>query len=849
MRSFKSLAWRNIRSRPLRAGLNAIGIVLGVGLVFAVTALSSNLVSTFDSLFDSVYGETDIVVSTTNSAGLLPDGTLEKVQATDGVEDATGVVQSLLTMVKDGKASDKPTDRMYVAGVDPDAGDFTGAEIVEGRDIESGDEITVDKTFADKQKLAVGDTIEAAAPAGLARLELVGINRFKNDFSLGGQGLASTPIETARRLFDQPRGYNEIDVKVEGDAGDIADVKRDLQAQLGDGADVSTPKDLGDEIGDALQGFNVILGFFAGIAVFVGGFLILNSFAMTIAQRIREIGMLRTMGAGRARVTRSILVESLMLGAIGTVLGVLLGFVLTRLLIATVESFGVPFSEVTYPSTAFVLAVVIGLTATVVAAWQPARRAGRASPMEAVNEETAAERPVLGRRLAFGLPMMALGLGGAYVLVTSTDASKPVVAVGIVGIFALFTGAILVAPVFIPAIARGLAPFVKLGGRLEGRIAVDNVVANVKRSAATAAILMVGIAMVATFGTVASSSLATVKKQLDATFKSDFAVQPIGADQGGGPQPTISPAVAQKVSKIDGVSVVSSERTLYVNKGFDDKDNWVVAIDPATTAEVRSPGFVGASSQEALDGLAAGGVALSQTYAEPNGIAVGDTIAIDGLHGTRKLKVVALDTTAVNATLGLLFSLETAEDLYGLNQDSSFGITLDDGADVERTRDAIENTLAPYPQIELKSTAELKADIERQQSQGLSFFYALMFVAILIGLFGVMNTMFISVIERTREVGVLRAIGARRRQVRKIVRRESIILAVSGTIMGLVVGLALGGVFYYGFFRNLDNAVYAPPIDLIILSAILSVVFGVVAAGLPARRAAKTNVVDAVSYE
>jgi putative ABC transport system permease protein len=570
---------------------------------------------------------------------------------------------------------------------------------------------------------------------------------------------------------------------------------------------------------------------------------------MTIAQRIREIGMLRTMGAGRAQVTRSILVESLMLGAIGTVLGILLGLVLTRMLVAMVEAFGVPFSEVTYPGTAFVLAIVIGLAATLAAAWQPARRAGRASPMEAVNEETAAERPVLGRRLAFGVPMMLLGLGGAYVLVASTDGSAPIVAIGIAGIFALFTGAILVAPVFIPTIAGALSPLVKLGGRLEGRIAVDNVVANVKRSAATAAILMIGIAMVATFGTVASSSLATIKKQLDATFKSDFNVQPIGGDQGGGPQPTISPAVARKVAAIDGVSVVSPERTLYVNKGFDDTDNWIVAINPATTAEVRSPGFVGASTQEALDGLADGGVAISQTYAKPRGIAVGDTVSVDGLHGERKLKVVALDTTAVNATVGLLYSLDTAEDLYGLNQDSSFGIKLAKGANVERTRSAIEDALAPYPQIELKSTAELKADIERQQSQGLSFFYALMFVAILIGLFGVMNTMFISVIERTREVGVLRAIGARRRQVRKIVRRESIILAVSGTIMGLVVGLVLGGVFYYGFFRNLDNAVYSPPIDLIILSAILSVVFGVVAAGLPARRAAKTNVVEAVSYE
>jgi putative ABC transport system permease protein len=849
MRSFKSLAWRNIRSRPLRAGLNAIGIVLGVGLVFAVTALSTNLVNTFDSLFDSVYGETDIIVSTTNSAGLLPDGTLEKVQATDGVEDATGLLQSLLTLVKNGKASDKPADRMFVAGVDPGAGDYTGAEIVKGRDIEGGDEIVVDKTFADKQGLEVGDAIEAAAPAGLAKFELVGINRFKNDFSFGGQGIAAIPLTAARELFDQPRGFNEIDVKVAGNAGDIADVKEDLQKQLGEGADVATPKDLGDEIGDALQGFSVVLGFFAGIAVFVGGFLILNSFAMTIAQRIREIGMLRTMGADRRQVTRSILVESLMLGVIGTILGLALGLLLTQLLVAMVESFGVPFNDVTYPTRAFVLAAVIGIAATLVAAWQPARRAGRASPMEAVNEETAAQPPKTRQRAAFGFPMMLLGLGGAYVLVTSSDASTPIVATGIGGIFLLFTGAILVAPIFIPLLSRVLAPLMRIGGRLEGRIAIDNVVANTKRSAATASILMVGIAMVATFGTVASSSLATIKKQLDETFKSDFTVQPIAADQGGGPQPTISPAVAKEIAKTPGVAVASPQRTLFVSDGWDDTDNFVAAIDPATAAQVQTPDFVGASVDEALQGLADGGVAISQSYAQPKGIEVGDTITIDGLRGQRRLKVVALDPTAVQATVGLLFSLKTADELFGLNQDSSFGIKLEPGADIETTRSAIERELERYPQLELKSTAELKADIERQQSQGLSFFYALMFVAILIGLFGVMNTMFISVIERTREVGVLRAIGAKRRQVRKVVRRESIILAVCGTVMGLAVGLVLGFVFFHGFFRNIENAVYAPPVGIIILSAILSVIFGVLAAGLPARRAARINVVEAVSYE
>lgn len=849
MRKFSSLSWRNIRSRPVRATLNAIGIVLGVGLIFAVTALSTNLVNTFDSLFDSIYGETDLIVGTENNAGLLPDDTLTKIRATDGVQSAGGTISSVLVLVKDGKVSKKATDRMYVGAADPEGEDFTGAKIVAGRDVaKTGNELVIDKTFADKQELSVGDEIEAAAPSGVIKLTIVGIERYKNDFSLGGQGLAGMPLTTARTAFDLPKGYNEIDIKAAGDQSDVAGVKKNLVAALGEGVDVSTPKDLGDEINDSLGAFNIILGFFAGIAVFVGGFLILNSFAMTIAQRIREIGMLRTMGAGRKQVTRSILREAAFLGLFGSLLGIGVGMLLTLGLIKLVESFGVPFSNITYPTIAFVLSVGIGVAATIVAAWQPARKAGRVSPMEAVSEEPTAEPPKIGRRAAVGLPLIALGLAGAWVMVTSNGSGLVVVA-GIGGVFALFTGAILIAPAVIPWIARALAPFVRIGGKLEGRIAVDTVIANNRRSAATASILMVGIAMVATFGSVASSSIATVKKQLDAAFQSDFAVRPINADQGGGPQSTISPRVTADIAKIKGVKVVAPERTLWLSKGFDDTDNFVRAIDPAAQSQVENPTYVGATEQEAYAGIEDGGVAISEAHAKTNDLAVGDTITVTGLSGSEQLPIVALDSGTVQATVGLTMSLDEARKIYGLNQDSSIAIGLVDGANTEQTRSAIEAQLKDYPQLEVSSTAELKDDIEKQQQQGLSFFYALMFVAILIGLFGVMNTMFISVITRTREVGVLRAIGARRRQIRKTIRRESIILTVAGTVMGLVVGLILGRVFVQGFNESVTNSVYALPWGIIITSAILSVIFGVIAAGLPARRAARTNVVEAVSYE
>ncbi|MBJ7348669.1 MAG: FtsX-like permease family protein, partial [Thermoleophilaceae bacterium] len=600
MKRFNSLAWRNIRSRPTRAGLNAIGIILGVGLIFAVTALSSNLVKTFDDLFDSLYGDTDLIVSTENGTGIVPDKTYEKIVATDGVDDATALISSVLVLVRDGKAEKGAKNQIYAAGIEPGAESFGGAKIVSGRNIAGGaSETTIDKTFAEAQKFKVGDTMSVAAPSGIHELKVVGITRYKNHFSFGGSGLSQIPLPAARKIFDQPRGYSEVDIKVAGnDLGRIDQIKADLQKNLGDGIDVASPQDKGDQIGDSLKSFNVILGFFAAIAVFVGGFLILNSFSMTIAQRIREIGMLRTMGAGHRQITRSILAESLMLGIVGAILGVLVGLLLTRLLMAMISQFGIPFGDVTYPAKAFILSIGIGILATIVSAWQPARKAGRISPMEAVNEEPATDKPQLGRRVLAGVLVLLIGLAGAYAMVSADDTPPLLVVAGVGGVFAVFTGAILIAPAVIPWIARAMSRPLRVGGRVEGRMAVDSVMANTRRSAATASILMVGIAMVATFGSVASSSIATVKNQLDSQFKSDFTVAPI-AQQGGGPQPQFSPKLASQLEQVSGVAVASPERTLWLSKGYQDKDTYVRAIDPATRLQVESPSYVGATPQQA----------------------------------------------------------------------------------------------------------------------------------------------------------------------------------------------------------------------------------------------------------
>ncbi|MFY9476158.1 MAG: FtsX-like permease family protein, partial [Aquabacterium sp.] len=788
--------------------------------------------------------------STENSAGIIPDSTLEKVRSIEGVAGASGIIQTISSIVKNGRASKKPEDRLFLSGVDPEATDFSGGTLDAGRDIKTGNEIVLDREFAKKQNVKVGGEIDLAGPAGAERFAVVGLIKFRDGFSFGGQGFARTPIDTARAAFDTPDGFNEIDVETTSDeVATVANVKKKLAANLDEGIEVSTPKDLSDAIVDSLQGFSVFLNFFGAISVFVGGFLILNSFGMTIAQRVREIGMLRTIGASRKQITRSILREALFLGFFGSIAGCLLGLVLSVGLIALVERFGVPFGSVKYPVSAFVSAMAIGVVATVVAAVIPARRAGRISPMEAVNEERRSDRPRLSARLAIGSVLIVVGFAGSYVLAAAQTTPFHVVIAGIGGIFSLFTGTILVAPAIVPWIARALARPMRLLAPVEGRLAADSVTMNARRTAATASILMVGFAMVAAFGSIASSAVKSIKDELDRSFKSDITVQPLGFNEFGGPQQNISPALTKRIAGIDGVETVSPRRSLFIEDGVDGKQTLLSAIDPATRERIDGTRYIGAATGAVYAGMARGGVVVNEGYAEEQKIAVGDKIELDGIAGAREVPVVGLDPTTAQATVGLKVSLELAEEVYGLTNDSVLAIKVTPGADGGRVQKSIESELRDFPQLDVASSSEQKKAIERQQSQGFSFFYALMFVAVLIGVLGVMNTMFISVIERTREVGVLRAIGARRRQIRRMITRESLMITISGVLMGLVVGLILGRVFVTGFSKSSSTFVYAPPIGVIVTSALLSVVFGVLAAVLPARSAAKTNIVEAVSYE
>jgi putative ABC transport system permease protein len=879
MRSFSALAPRQLRARRLRALLTAAGIVLGVAMILGVLLLSATIQRTFADLFDSVYGRADLVVSGSQSSGTLDTSTLDKVRRTEGVEQAVGNIQARFNLIEDKPKPppEPPTtlpegtpapagaakpevevtgEPLNVAGQDPAAADFSDTETVAGHDPRHGRQIALQESWADANKLDVGDTARLATPSGVRKLEVVGLFKFTTGLDFGGQGFATMPLGAARELMDKPHGYDEIQLTVGGGEDTIESVRRRLEHELERGAKVETPDAKAGEVESQLQAFNVILYFFAAMALFVGAFLIFNSFNMTVLQRIREIGMLRTLGATRRMIVRSVLIEAALLGLLGTVLGIGLGILLAQGLIAiTRDVLEVPVGELRFEWWAPVVAVVVGVGTSVAGALWPARRAGRTSPIRAVlGTEGLRSRP-RPRRAAIGTLLIVLGLGGAFWLGAADETTPIVAAAGMAGTIAIFFGIAMASPFVIAPMVRFLSwPLRRLFG-VEGRLAADAARSDPGRTAATATGLMIGLALVVAVNSIGASFLSSIEDEFDRSFARDLTVQPRGFAPGSGPQQTIDRDLRGRLAEIPEAAVVARERFLFVPdlpgpKGRRKSDGLLFAFDPAQYEPVDQTDIIGATREQAFDRLDRGQVAIGEGQADETGLEVGDRIKLHGPAGTRTTKVAGIVQTVVFGGQTVSMSLATLRDVWGVNADSELALK----ATSEDARPVLERKVERivdrhYPNLAVLSNEELKSDVERQVSQQFAIFYAIVAVAVFASLFGIVNTLSMSVIERTREIGVLRALGATRWQVRRQVGDESVVIGLIGAALGIVVGTGLGWALLKGLAAGIPGVVYQPPFATMAFVALAGVILGLVASVLPARRAARLDVIRALSYE
>jgi putative ABC transport system permease protein len=853
IRSFDALTLRQLRTRRLRALLTCFGIVLGVGMVFGVLLLVSTVRHTFDDLVDSAWGSTDLIVAGT--AGKLPQRAVDEVRADPGVREVAPWVGAVFTRLDRGRPIEGNAGKMLVAGFEPDGAEPFDFRYVQGRRAQAGPELAVERNWARDRDVELGETIAVATPTGRARLHVVGVFEFSSGVGFGGQGLAALPLGEARELMGNAAGYLQATV-VARDRGELDELQARLQERLGERYEVQTPSELGEDFSAQIEAFNVILYFFSGVALFVGGFLILNSFNMTVLQRMRELGTLRTLGATPGMVVRTVVAEALALGLLGSVLGLALGFGLAVGLIELMRGLGIPIAGLRVPPGAAIVAVAVGLLVTAAGALYPARKAGAVPPIQAV---LGGRRPAAAagwRRALVGIGLFVPGLlfGAEFWFGGENTGSLLVSVLGIAGSMAMFAGIAVTAPFFISPLVRALAVPLRRVAPSGGRLAADAARSNPARTAATAAALTIGLAVFVVNAGMSGSFLGAIDEQIDRNFARDFTVQPLGTPLERGGEQAVPPRLRRQIAGLPETELVTPVRSLLLDLPGIRSGRTLglaVAFDPSAYGEVDKTELAGAERAAALFGVERGGVLVGRLYAEKAGLEVGDRITLRGGAGARRARVEGV-IEAVGEYQGNLMqmSLSTMREVYGVTEDAQLAVKArspDQAAALERRIAALVDR--EYPNIELLSAAEVKQEIDDQISQQFALFNGIVAIAVIVSLLGVINTLAMSVLERTREIGVLRALGSSRWQVRLTMLHESLLITLSGAVAGIAIGAVIAWFWVRGLESLVPGIAFRFPLGTALLVAAAAVALGTVAAVLPARRAARLKPIEALSYE
>lgn len=840
-----------------RMSLSALAVLLSVAFVAGTLIFSDTINRTFDQLFSSTAADVTITPKEDFSQGdqrysgtvaTMPAALVGQVRDVPGVAAAHGnVLVQNATVVDRHNTSVSPTTGAPTLALNWTDSMRRPVEITSGRKPGAVGETVVDADTANREHIRLGDRLRVVAAPGSFPVRVVGIATFTTT----NPGAAMFFFDTAtaqQKLLPRPDLITSVSLDAAPGVTHSALKKRTLDL-LGSSYAVRTreeqAKTAAEQLGSFLDVLKYALLGFAGIAVLVGIFLILNTFSMLVAQRTRELGLLRAVGASRQQVNHSVLVEALLLAVVSSTGGLAAGLGLAALLRKLVAGTGVSLKTgdlvVRWPTP--VAAYVVGVLVTVVSAYLPARRAGRVSPMAALAEAGVPQHRSLRLRALLGGVITTGGLAALGAAGSADRAGRAAVLLAF-GVLLTLVGMVVFGPLLARPLVRGIgAAFPTLFGAV-GRMSQRNALRNPRRTGATAAALMIGLALVGGLSVVGTSMAGSIDREIDETLGADFTVQ----SATGLP---FSSEVTRAVLKTPGVGTVIRERIAPVvieAAGAHDKV-LVIGADPELDQGLRPKYQAG----DTASGLAKGRIVVNGDYARTHHVGIGDTVRLRfaGEHHTT-LTIGAVTPASAGQAVGNgsnpMIGLDTLAENAPGTLEAAVMANLAPGASKGQVRRALEHSLAGFPQVQVRDQGDYKELVHRQINVLLGLVYGLLGLAIVIAVLGVINTLALSVIERTREIGLLRAIGLSRRQLRRMVRLESVIIAVFGAVLGLALGLCWG-VTAQHILALKGMKVLQIPWPTIVSVVLGSVVVGLLAALLPALRASRMNVLDAIAHE
>ena len=847
--------FKSLLAKKLRLVLTALSVVLGVGFVAGTYVLTDTMNAAFEELFARSSAASDVVVRSTTAfepeaAGPgggggeertpLPDSLLDEIESVTGVAVAVGDVQGIAQMVD--PATDEPIGGVGPPTIGTNWNDLAGdvLEIRDGTPPTGPSDVVVDAATARSAALSVGDEIQILFEGDPGRFTIVGIAGFGDADNLGGATLAIFETATAQEVLGKQGVFDAISVV--GDEGVAATkLKASVDAVLPDGVEAVTSTSVADEATQNLQEdlgfFRTALLVFAAVALFVGSFIIFNTFSIIVAQRTRELALLRALGASRRQVIVSVVVEALVVGLVASGLGIVAGIGIAVGLQGLLGAFNIdlPSTSLQLLPRTIIASLFVGVVVTVAASILPARRAGSVAPVQALREagDGVSSRELAGRRLIIALAVTAIGVGALLYGLFGAE-SNGVYSVG-AGAAITFIGVAMLSPLAARPIVGALGvPIRRLS--IQGRLGRENAMRSPRRTASTAAALMIGLGLVSMVAILASSLKSSFDAALTDTLKADYTLTTSSFT-------AFSPEAAARVAALSEVEAVSAFR----QNGFrvNGSTSFLTAVDPTTVERVAALDL----SEGSIEGLTEGGTLLVyRDVAAENGWGLGDEVPAQfASTGDSPLTIVGIYDE--NRLAGdYVISLDTYEGLYVEELDSFVLVKGAQGVGLADVEVAIRGAVEEFPNVQVQNQAAFRAQQAGFIDQILGLITALLLMSILIAGVGIINTLGLSIYERTRELGLLRAVGMSRRQVSRMVRWESILIAVFGAVLGLAIGIVFGWALQQAL-KSEGVSEFTLPVGQLVAYLVVAAVIGVIAAIWPARRAARLNVLQAISYE